>query len=181
MGGMRDARKVISFVAMSLDGYIAKPDGDISFLSGVEKKGEDYGYALFLNTIDTVIVGRKTYDKIISIGFEYPDDKNLYVITHNVKPGNNRINYYSGSLKKLVLSLKRQEGKNIFCDDGSEVLNELLGENLVDEFVISIIPILLGDGILLFKKGRPALNLQLTGFNKYNTGLVQLNYTRLVT
>jgi dihydrofolate reductase len=172
-------RKVISYVAMSLDGYIAKPDGDISFLSKVEKEGEDYGYSRFLSTIDTIIVGRKTHDKVISIGFEYPDDKNLYIITHNLRQGNSRIKYYSGPLKELVSALKRQEGKNIFCDGGSEVLNELFRENLVDEFVISIIPTILGDGILLFKNGRSALDLQLTKVNKYDSGLVQLHYISL--
>jgi len=89
---MTSMRKVISYIAMSLDGYIAKPDGDISFLSIAEKKGEDYGYSDFTSTIDTVIIGRKTYDQVISMGYEYPDnDNDVYVITRTVKPDNMKL------------------------------------------------------------------------------------------
>ncbi len=89
---MTSMRKVIFYIAMSLDGYIAKPDGDISFLSMAEKKGEDYGYSGFTSTIDTVIIGRKTYDKVISMGYEYPDnDNDVYVITRTVKPDNMKL------------------------------------------------------------------------------------------
>lgn len=79
-------RNLISYIAISLDGYIAKPDGDISFLSRVEKEGEDYGYAGFMNTVDTIILGRKTYDKIKDIGFGYPEDKEVYIISRSSGP-----------------------------------------------------------------------------------------------
>jgi len=79
-------RNLISFIAISLDGYIAKPDGDISFLSRVEKEGEDYGYAGFMNTVDTIILGRRTYDKIKDIGFGYPEDKEVYIISQSSGP-----------------------------------------------------------------------------------------------
>ena len=177
---MTGMRKVISYIAMSLDGYIAKPDGDLSFLSLAEKKGEDYGYSDFKRTIDTVIIGRKTYDKVISMGYEYPDnDNDVYIITRNAKPDNKTLKYYSGSLKKLVSELKSIQGKNIFCDGGSEIINELLRYNLIDEFIISIIPIILGDGISLFKNGRPELKLKLINSGAFDTGLVQLHYARL--
>jgi len=173
-------RKVISYIAMSLDGYIARPDGDISFLSIVEKKGEDYGYSDFTSTIDTIIIGRKTYDKVISMGYEYPDnDNDVYIITRAVKPNYKTLKYYSGSLRKLVSELKSKQGKNIFCDGGSEIINELLRDNLIDEFIISVIPIILGDGISLFKNGRPELNLKLIKSDAFDTGLVQLHYARL--
>ena len=172
-------KKVISFVAMSLDGYIAKLDGDISFLSKVEKEGEDYGYADFIKTIDTIIVGRKTYDKILSIGFEYPNDKDVYVITRDGKPDHQRLKFYSGSLEKLVSELKIKQGKNIFCDGGSEIINQLLIDNLIDEFIISVIPIILGDGIPLFKSKRPEMNLKLVNCQKFDTGLIQLHYFKI--
>lgn len=177
---MTGNRKVILYIAKSLDGYIAKPDGDISFLTVVEKKGEDYGYSDFMRTIDTIIVGRKTYDKIISMGFEYPDnEKDVYIITRTVKPDYKKLRYYSGSLKKLVSELKGKQGKNIFCDGGSEIINELLRDNLIDEFIISIIPIILGDGISLFKDGIPGLKLKLIKSYEFDTGLVQLHYVRV--
>jgi dihydrofolate reductase len=177
---MDSSRKVISYIAMSLDGYIAKPDGDISFLSVVDKEGEDYGYYDFIKTIDTVIIGRKTYDKIISMGFEYPEnDKDIYVITRTPKPDIKASKYYAGSPGKLVSELRTKEGKNIFCDGGAEIINELLRNNLIDEFYISIIPVILGDGIALFKNGIPEMNLKLLSSSEYEKGLVQLHYARL--
>lgn len=175
---MTAERKVISYVAASLDGFIAKPDGDISFLSIVEKEGEDYGYADFIRTIDTIILGRKTYDKILSIGFGYPADKEVYVITRTTKPDQGRIKFYSGSLQKLLSELRTKEGLNIFCDGGSEIINELLKEKLIDEFIISIIPIILGDGIPLFRNKNPEMNLELISCRKFDTGLVQLHYIK---
>lgn len=171
-------RKLISFVAMSLDGYIAKPDGDISFLSKVEKEGQDYGYSAFLGTIDTIIVGRKTYDKILSIGFDYPSDKEIIIVTRNIKPDKDNLKYYSGSPATLVDELKSKKGKNIFCDGGSEVLNELISENQIDEFYISIIPVILGDGIPLFRKGLPPADLKLVKSEEFDTGLIKLHYER---
>lgn len=171
-------RKVISYVATSLDGYIAKLEGDISFLSIVEKEGQDYGYGDFIRTIDTIIVGRKTYDKILSMGFKYPNDKNVYVITRNERPDHEGLSFYSGSLKKLVSELKNKQGKKIFCDGGSEVINQLLMDNLIDEFTISVVPLILGDGIPLFKSKIPEINLKLVDCQKFDTGLVQLHYVK---
>lgn len=176
---MTDSKKVISNVAMSLDGYIAEPDGNISFLSKVEKAGEDYGYSDFIKNIDTIIVGRKTYDKILSIGFKYPDDKDVYIITREEKPDHQKLKFYSGPIKKLISELKAKEGKNIFCDGGSEIINQLLMDNLIDEFIISIIPVILGDGIPLFKNKTPKKNLKLISCQKFDTGLVQLHYSKM--
>ncbi|HEY0041148.1 MAG TPA: dihydrofolate reductase, partial [Flavisolibacter sp.] len=75
-------RKVILYIATSLDGYIAKTDDDLGFLSIVEQEGEDYGYGEFLQTVDAVIVGRRTYDKVLSMGYAFPHaDKDAYIIT----------------------------------------------------------------------------------------------------
>ncbi len=172
-------RKVVVFIAMSLDGYIAKPDGDISFLSLVEQTGEDYGYSEFLKTVDTVIIGRKTYDRIFEMGFDDPHpDKNVYIVSRSAGAENGPSKYFKGSLKGLVAELKGNEGKNIYCDGGAEVVNALLTENLVDEFIISIIPVLLGDGIQLFKNQRPENQLKLIDIKHYNKGLVKLHYKR---
>ncbi len=146
------SRKVILYIATSLDGYIAKPNDDLSFLSIVEQEGQDYGYADFVKTVDTVIVGRKTYDKVISMGFDFPHaDKDAYIITRTPRPTVGSVKFYSGDLKTLVGKLKTESGKNIYCDGGAEMVNELLKDNLIDEFIISVIPILVGNGTKLFK------------------------------
>jgi dihydrofolate reductase len=87
-------RKLVLYIAMSLDGYIAAENDDLSFLSAVEQEGEDYGYAEFINTIDTIILGRKTYDKVISMGHPYPmHGEKVYVITRSEKPWLVRLNF----------------------------------------------------------------------------------------
>ncbi|MGE5421540.1 MAG: dihydrofolate reductase family protein, partial [Chloroflexota bacterium] len=138
-------RKVILFIAASLDGYIATQDEDLSFLSIVSMEGEDYGYEEFIRNVDTVIMGRKTYDWIIKEVHEYPHpDKDSYIITRTPRPDQDRIRFYSGNLKDLIRLLKLDDnGKDIFIDGGAEVIDVLLKENLIDEFIISIIPILL--------------------------------------
>lgn len=172
-------RKVILYIATSLDGYIAKPNDDLSFLSIVQQDGEDYGYADFVESVDTVILGRKTYDWVMTQVPEFPHvDKNSFIITRTARPSIGKTNFYTGKLKDLISRLKTEQGKNIFIDGGAEIVNELLKENLIDEFIISIIPILVGDGIKLFKDGRPELKLELLSTKQFDKGLTQLHYKR---
>lgn len=174
-------RKLSLFIAMSLDGYIAKPNDDLGFLKLVEKEGEDYGYSEFTATVDTLIMGRKTYDYVLrEIGASHYDDgqKDVYVITHDPRPKVGRTTFYSGDLIDLVKKLKSGSGKGIYCDGGATVIHELLRHDLIDEFIISVIPVLLGDGIRLFKDGRPEQMLQLMSAKTYDTGLTQLRYER---
>src|SRR5690606_34775023 len=142
-------RKISLFIAMSLDGYIAKTNDDLTFLNLVEKPGEDYGYEEFTANIDTLIIGRKTYDYVIkNLGPAHYDNgqRDVYVITRTERPPKGRTTFYTGDLTELVRKLKSEKGKNIYCDGGAEVINELLKHDLVDEFIISIVPVLLGDG-----------------------------------
>ena len=176
---MKAERKVILFIAMSLDGYIAKPNDDISFLSMVDQEDEDYGYKDFIATVDAVIMGRRTYDKVLSMGFDFPHSHvDAYIVTRTHRPTIGTIKFYTGSLQELVAKLKSQPGKNIFVDGGALVVNELLKDNLIDEFIISIIPTLLGDGISLFKGGCPEAPLKLISSTQFDRGLVQLHYIR---
>jgi len=174
---MESKRSVILFIAMSLDGYITGPNEDLGFLSMVEKEGEDYGYSEFVKTVDTVIIGRKTYDKVVSIGHQYPQTvKEAYIITRSERPPVENFQYYRGSPKDLVAKLRSQEGKNIYCDGGAEIIHELLLHRLIDEVIVSVIPVLLGEGISLFKGGRPQQNMKLVTSKQFDTGLVQLHY-----
>jgi len=94
-------RKISLFIATSLDGYIAKPDNDLSFLRLIEKEGEDYGYAEFTNTIDTLIVGRRTYDYVLEeIGPSHYDNgqRDVYVITRTERPQVGRTIFYTGDI-----------------------------------------------------------------------------------
>jgi len=174
-------RKLSLFIATSLDGYIAKPNDDLSFLKLVEKEGEDYGYAKFTDTIDTIILGRKTYDYVLKeIGSSHYDNgkRNVFVITRTEKPGAGKTTFYTGNLTELVQRLKSGSGKNIYCDGGAEIVNELLKNDLIDEFIISIVPVLVGNGTRLFKDNRPEQELELVSLKSFETGLTQLHYKR---
>jgi len=174
-------RKLSLFIATSLDGYIAKPNDDLSFLKLVEQEGEDYGYAEFTANIDTIILGRKTYDYVLrEIGSSHYDNgqRDVYVITRTERPSVGRTTFYTGNLTELIQRLKSESGKNIYCDGGAEIVNELLKSDLIDEFIISIVPILVGNGTRLFKDGRPEQQLELLNVKTFDTGLAQLHYKR---
>lgn len=176
---MQNNRKLFLFIAMSLDGFIAKSDDDISFLSQVEIEGEDYGYAAFIESVDTVIVGRKTYDKIRSMGLELPyGSRDVYVLTRSVQPDSGTLHFYNGDLSDLLSDIRSREGKQLYCDGGAETIHQLLENDLIDEMIISIIPHLLGDGIALFKGGLPEKNLQLKSALSFEKGLVKMHYIR---
>ncbi|GAB3647459.1 dihydrofolate reductase family protein [Echinicola sediminis] len=171
------SRKVILYIAMSLDGYIAKDEDNIDFLSKVDVPGEDYGYADFTNHVDTIIWGRKTYDKLLSFGLPFPHkDKKCYVLSRSLKGTNEDVEFYGGDLKELIAGLKKKEGKHIYCDVGGEVVFGLLKDKLIDEMVVSVIPYLVGQGVRLFKDGRPEQDIELTKSTSYPSGLVQLWY-----
>ncbi len=174
-------RKLSLFIATSLDGYIAKPNDDLSFLRLVEKEGEDYGYAEFTANIDTIILGRKTYDYVLrEIGSSHYDNgqRDVYVITKTERPGIGKTTFFTGKLSDLIQRLKSESGKDIYCDGGAEIINELLKNDLIDEFVISVVPVLVGSGTRLFNDGRPEQLLELKSVKTFDTGLTQLHYRR---
>jgi dihydrofolate reductase len=170
-------RKVILYIAATLDGYIAKENDDLSFLSTVESPGEDYGYHSFIETVDTVIMGRKTYDKVLSFGIDFPHrNKKCFVLSRTKEGKDNHVEFFNGEILELISKIRQSEGKNIFIDGGAEMVFELMKYNLIDRFIISIVPVLLGGGISLFKPGRQEQNLKLIECKTFSTGLVQLCY-----
>ncbi len=172
-------RKVVLYICMSLDGFIATEDDDISWLSMVEKEGEDYGYTEFSKSIDTYIVGRKTYDKVLQLTRgEFPLAKmyDCYIITRQERANENGVTFYNGDLEELIARFKSGKGKNIYCDGGGEIVKLLMEKNLIDEYIISVIPIILGEGKRLFSGGTPEIHLSTRPFRQYDTGLVQLHY-----
>ena len=174
-------RKLSLFIATSLDGFIAQSGDDLSFLKLVEKEGEDYGYGQFISNIDSIIVGRKTFDYVLKeIGPSHYDngEREVYVITRTERKSVGNLKFYTGNLTDLVHKLKNEKGKNIYCDGGAEVINELLKDDLIDEYIISVIPILLGNGTRLFKAGRPEQRLELVSATTYDSGLAHLHYRR---
>lgn len=172
-------RKIILYIAASVDGYIAAPNDNLDFLGAVQQEGEDYGYNDFVDSVDTVILGRKTYDWVMKQVPEFPHaDKESYVITRTPRPDAGKTKFYTGDLFALVSELKNREGKNIFIDGGAQLANTLLRLNLIDELIISYIPVLLGNGIRLFDDGRPEQVLKFISARSFEKGLVQVKYAR---
>lgn len=170
-------RKLILYIAMSLDGYITDRHEGLGFLDAVAQEGQDYGYTAFNETVDTVIMGRKTYDTVMAMGVDYPHaDKTSYIITRRPEAGSDKLHFYSGSLTSLVEDIRSKPGKNIYCDGGAEIVNTLLGEKLFDELIVSVIPVLLGGGVRLFSKDYPEQSLRLVDVKSFDKGLVQLHY-----
>ncbi len=166
------------YIAMSLDGYIAAPGDDLSFLDAVQTPGEDYGYGAFIEKVDTVIVGKRTYDKVLQMGYPFPHaDKEAYIITRTPAASIGNNHFYTGDVPALVKELKAKEGHTIFCDGGAQVVNLLLQHSLFDVFTISIIPVLLGGGIRLFEQFSMQ-QLRLVKADTYKSGLVQLQYQK---
>lgn len=180
---MKPPRKVILFISMSLDGFIATKDDDISWLSMVEKEGEDYGYNELQNRVDTYIVGNTTYQTILKLTngvFPQAELYDCYVITRQKIADKDGIIFYNGDIGKLIQRLKKEEGKDIYCDGGGQIVKLLQEKNLIDEYVISILPILLGDGKRLFLgENETRIKLKLEETKSFDTGLVQVRYKRL--
>jgi dihydrofolate reductase len=178
---VKPTRKLIVYISMSLDGFLATKDDGLDFLSMVEKEGEDYGYAAFNETVDTYIVGRKTYEIVLNLtggGFPAAKQHQCFVITRQKREPENGVTFYNGPIEDLIKDLKGKPGKNIYCDGGGQIVKLLTDQNLIDEYIISIIPILLGDGKRLFIGETTTIPLQLLDCKKYDTGLVQLRYAR---
>jgi dihydrofolate reductase len=175
---MKEERSLVAYIASSLDGYIAGPGDNLDFLSAVQTEGEDYGYAAFLSTVDTVLMGRRTYDWVTE-RVEFPhSDKTSYIWTRASQPSRGNLHFYGGDLGTLVRDLKARPGKNIFCDGGAQLFGALLQADLIDELILSVVPVLLGSGIRLFPESPEPKNLRLSSARPYPSGLVQMHYTR---
>jgi len=174
-----EERRVILYIAMSVDGYIATDSGSLDWLETVERPGQDYGYETLLRQMDTVIMGRKTYEKVLSFGIEFPHKGRIcYVISGSQKGSDENVTFYGGKLTELITNIKSKPGKNIFIDGGAEVVNSLMQADLIDDYILSVIPIFLGSGIRLFKDGRPEMSMSLLSVTNYESGLVQMRYER---
>lgn len=167
-------RKVILNVAITLDGYIEGPNGEYDWCY----TDQDYGMADFFANTDAIFMGRKSYELIISTGDinAFPQPK--YVFSDTLVPEEHpHVNIIrKDGFKDAVNNIKDEYGANIWLFGGAELVTAFLQENMVDEFLLSIHPILLGSGKLLFSELKDRVGLIHTGTETYSSGLVQLRY-----
>ena len=162
--------KIILYIASSLDGYIARENGDVDWLP----INTDSGYDNFYKSIDTVIMGKKTYDQILTFG-DYPyKGKKSYVFTRNDSLTKDENVEFASNVEEFSRNLVSSKG-NIWLVGGSELFSAFLEHKLVDEIILSIIPTVLGKGIPLFQNINQEANLKLIKTTEYR-GFVELTY-----
>lgn len=173
-------RKVTVLIAVSLDGYIARRDGSIDWLHGQDASGDDMSsYDIFIQDIDTVVMGWNTYHQISSelLQGEWPyRGLTTYVMTHRTPPATDEdIHFVDRDVCALVAELKQRAGKGIWICGGAGVIRPLLQRRMADRLHISVIPIILGDGISLFGGLEQELPLRFVSSQSYN-GITDLVY-----
>jgi len=174
-------RKTILYIAMSLDGYIADPYGGVAWLGGYGSDNENPGsYPAFIETIDTIILGYKTYHQVVtelSPGKWMYSGKTSYVLTHREMESSDEIIFTDENLPELIKRIRKNDGKDIWICGGAAIANQFLALDEIDQFCVSIIPTILGDGVRLFEKHHKDHPLKLVSTRSYN-GIVDLVYER---
>ena len=174
-------RKVVLSLGISLDGYIARLDGSVDFLF----MPKDYPMGLFLKTIDTAIMGRKTYEVGLKMGGGSAfvgSSTTYYVMSRSQAPGERGgVIFTKQRPAELIAQIRKNRGKNIWHMGGGELAREFLKADLVDEIYLGVVPVLLGEGLPLFPSGFPQRNFALLENKTYSKGLIALKYKRLRT
>jgi len=173
--------KVFVYIAQSLDGFIAKEDGDIKWLEEFPNpEGSDFGFADFMNEIDAILMGRKTFEVVHSFGF-WPYDKSVYVVSntlHSLKTEYDGKAYLiKGTLGEMLGELESKGYENIYLD-GGKLIQSFLKEDLVDRMTITTIPTILGTGIPLFDKIGKEFRWDLVKSEVLNSYAVKSEYIR---
>jgi dihydrofolate reductase len=169
------------FIATSLDGFIAAADGGIDWLVDFPNPDKnDYGFAEFTQKIDALVMGRNTYEKVLTLN-EWLYPMPVFVLSHSNPeiPAalKDKVTIIKGEPKEVVEVLNRRGYANLYID-GGKVIQSFLREDLIDELIITTVPILLGDGIPLFGKIPQMLNFQLIKTESYRSSLVKCHYAR---
>ena len=169
--------EIVYYVAASVDGYIAKPDGALDWLTPYEGGEEDYGYAQFYKSVDAVLMGRKTYEKSQSFGaWPYPG-KPCWVFSHgSAKNVPADVVVTTQSPAQVVSEIAARGIKRAWLVGGGALAASFQSQGLITEYIVTIIPVLLGDGIPLFAPSRSTEKLRLVEAKQYPTGLMQLRY-----
>ena len=173
-------RKIIYYVATSADGYIARPDGGVEWLDRPRPKGA-YGMGAFFKSVDTVLMGRETYDVARGLGAEGHPGKKNYVFTRARRrpasaPG---VEFVRGPVGDFARRLRAERGKDIWLMGGAALAASFLDEGQLDEIFVHVIPVLIGEGIPLLQTRRRSTQLSLISSHAYTDGVVRLHYSVL--
>jgi dihydrofolate reductase len=169
------------YIATSLDGFIATVDGGIDWLNEIPNPDQsDYGYAEFISGIDALVMGRGTFEKVLTFG-DWPYDIPVFVLSNRLTTApehlTDKVEIVKGKISEVINILNQRGYSNLYID-GGKVIQSFLREDLIDELIITRIPILLGDGIPLFGKLDQILKFKHKKTETHNNMLVKSSYTR---
>ena len=171
------ARKIVVYVATSADGFIARPDGDVAWLDRPRPRG-DYGMGAFYETIDTVLMGRKTYELALKFGQEAYAGKKNYVFSRTLPAGAGaKVEVVGGDVGEFARRLRVVPGKDVWLVGGAGLTAAFLDAGQVDAFIIHVIPTLIGEGIPLVQPRHRLVPLRLESTRSYPDGVVRLHYS----
>jgi dihydrofolate reductase len=175
---MTKQRKVIVHIATSADGYIARPDGDLEWLTSRPAPKGFYGMNAFMKSIDTTVLGRRTYDVSLQMGATFDSGGRTIVFSRHSPPGDvpAGAEFVKEAIGPFITRLRKQPGKDIWLMGGGELIASFLDERAIDEFVISVVPVFIGDGIPLIARRHRHVPLELRSVERFDDGLVQLRY-----
>jgi dihydrofolate reductase len=171
--------QVIYYVATSLDGYIAISDGGLEWLAPFEGKGEDYGYAEFYNSVDAVLLGSRTYEKSQSFGtWPFPGKPSWVFSRRGIAAAQGDVVITSDSPARVMAELDQCGVQRAWLVGGGALAGSFRDHRLITEYIVSVVPVILGDGIPLFASPGEREYLQLADSRPYPNGVVQLRYLR---
>jgi dihydrofolate reductase len=165
-------------IATSADGYIARPDGDLEWLTSRPKPEGFYGMTAFMSSIDTKLLGRKTYEASMRMGATFESKSQIVVFSRHAPPDDvpSGVEFVNGAIGPFVSSLRERPGKDIWLMGGGELIASFLDERAIDEFIITVVPVFIGDGIPLIARRHRHLLLDLHSVESFEDGVVQLGY-----
>ena len=175
---MTKRRNVVVHIATSADGYIARADGDLEWLTSRPAPKGFYGINTFMKSIDTMVLGRKTYEASLRMGAKFDSKSRHIVFSRHAPPAGapSGVQFVNGAIVPFVSRLREQPGKDIWLMGGGGLIASFLDEHAIDEFVISVVPVLIGDGIPLIARRQRHVLLDLHSVERFEDGLVQLHY-----
>ena len=168
--------EVVYYVAASLDAYIATPEGGVEWLPPIEAAGEDYGYSEFYKSIDAVLMGSRTYEQLRE--WPYPGKPGWVFSQRPLTIAQPQITLTTQSPLQIITELQARGLRRAWLVGGGALAASFRAAGLITEYIISIIPVILGAGIPLFTSSGPRENLQLVESKSYANGLIQLRYVR---
>jgi dihydrofolate reductase len=171
-------RKIIVHIATSADGYIARPDGDIEWLAKRPAPKGFYGIGKFMKSIDTMLLGRKTYDLSMQLGAKFDTKTPHYVFSRRPAPASvpAGVEFVSEAVGAFAKRLRTAKGKDIWMMGGGEIIASFLDEGAIDDFIISVIPTFIGEGLPLIARRHRQVPLRLQSVRRFPDGVVQVHY-----